>query len=137
MKKRTDECAISKTAFGEHLRALRKQAGFRNTESFAEAMTEIAGYHVSKETVYRIESGKQEASISFVCAASIALHGKILSFPIDRLLRASACEEWQLIEEETERKAAEAHRKAEAAIREMMKRENLSTYEAEDGTIYF
>ena len=93
---------IDRKALGGYLRALRKHAGYRSTGHFSEALLSKAGYRVREDAIYRIESGKQEAPLSYLCAASIVCNGKVLSFSVESLIRASACEEWQRIEERTE-----------------------------------
>lgn len=46
---------------GALIRHKRQQSGFRRAEDFAKVVTELVGYPVSKETLYKVESGRQFA----------------------------------------------------------------------------
>lgn len=108
-----NEAGINRKLLGEYLRGMRRDAGYKNTESFSQALAEKAGYTVSKETVYRIESGRQEASISYICAACITLNKQVMSWGMMYALKSSACNRWQLIDTATDFKSALAQKKEE------------------------
>jgi len=62
---------LNKGKLGAMMRYMRTSAGYANAEDFAKALTEIAGYKISKETVYKYESGSQEPKLSAFVAAEI------------------------------------------------------------------
>lgn len=76
MKKRAN--AIDPGLFGALLRHERQEQGYSTAEEFAAAITEMTGYGVSKETIYKIESGKQEPKLSLFMAI------KFLLFPNEK-----------------------------------------------------
>lgn len=96
-----DKGGISRGVLGEFLRGMRRDAGYRNTETFSQALAEKAGYEISKEAVYRIESGRQEASISYICAACITVCGEIMPWRMKNMICAAACDAWQAVDEKT------------------------------------
>lgn len=53
---------------GALLRHKRQQIGFKRAEDFAKAITELVGYPVSKETIYKVESARQRPSIDLYLA---------------------------------------------------------------------
>lgn len=91
----TGQVGIDQRRLGMFFLQLRKQFGYRNTEEFAAALAEKAGYNVSKDTVYRIESGRQEASVSYMCAVGMATFGTAFPYSFRDVLLASACDKWQ------------------------------------------
>lgn len=72
------ENAIDPGLFGALLRHERQEQGYSTAEEFAAAITEMTGYSVSKETIYKIESGKQEPKLSLFMAI------KFLLFPNEK-----------------------------------------------------
>lgn len=92
------ESGVNLRRLGANLNSMRKEFGYRNTEEFSKALAEKAGYFVSKDTVYRIESGRQEPGISYLCAVGLALYGNIFPPSFSDMLRACACENWAEIE---------------------------------------
>ena len=97
------EACIDKKKLGGFLRAIRRGAQYENTESFAAALEDKAGYITSKDTIYRIESGRQEPTVSYLCAVSVATSGRIVSSAIIDAIRSSSCNSWR----ERERAALE------------------------------
>lgn len=74
---------IDKGKLGAMMRYMRTSAGYANAEDFAKALTETVGYKISKETIYKYESGVQEPKLSaFVAAQILCKH-----FVEDRMLR--------------------------------------------------
>lgn len=62
---------LNKGKLGAMMRYMRTDAGYANAEDFAKALTEVAGYKISKETIYKYESGTQEPKLSAFIAAEI------------------------------------------------------------------
>lgn len=58
---------------GALIRHERQEQGYSTAEEFAAAITEMTGYSVSKETIYKIESGKQEPKLSLFIAINFLL----------------------------------------------------------------
>lgn len=90
-----EQVGIDPKRLGMFFGQLRKQFGYKNTEEFASALAEKAGYHVSKDTVYRVESGRQEASVSYMCAVGMATFGSAFPYSFRDVLLSSACDSWQ------------------------------------------
>ncbi|MBQ9069033.1 MAG: hypothetical protein IJ131_08240 [Eggerthellaceae bacterium] len=59
---------LDKGLFGHFVRTARTEAGYEKAEDFAKAISDKTGYAVSKQTIYSIESGKQEPKISLYLA---------------------------------------------------------------------
>lgn len=59
---------------GALIRHARVEVGFKTAEDFAAAITEAGGYPVSKETIYKIEGGKQEPKLGLYLAMRRVLH---------------------------------------------------------------
>lgn len=58
---------------GALIRHKRQQSGFRRAEDFAKVVTELVGYPVSKETLYKVESGRQRPSLDLYVSIMRAL----------------------------------------------------------------
>lgn len=67
------EPTIDLTLYGALLKRARLNLGYRRAEDFVDAMKRATGYTVSKDIVYRMESGKKEPTINFVIAMNIML----------------------------------------------------------------
>lgn len=74
---------LDKGKLGAMMRYMRTSAGYANASDFAKAMTEIAGYRISKETIYKYESGAQEPKLSAFVAAELLCKREIE----DKMLR--------------------------------------------------
>ena len=96
-----EETGVDKSALGKKLKAIRSASGCTNTQQFADLLAEKAGYHVSKDVVYHIESGRREAPVSYLCAVSIATSGRCLSSQIGKIIKESCCQSWQEADAET------------------------------------
>lgn len=62
---------LNKGKLGAMMRYMRTSAGYANAEDFAKALTDVVGYKISKETIYKYESGMQEPKLSAFVAAEI------------------------------------------------------------------
>ena len=58
---------------GALIRHKRQQAGFKRAEDLATAITELVGYPVSKEPLYKVESGRQKPSLELYVSIMRAL----------------------------------------------------------------
>ena len=74
---------IDKGKLGAMMRFMRTSAGYANAEDFAKALTNDVGYKISKETIYKYESGFQEPKLSAFVAAQILCKHSVE----DRMLR--------------------------------------------------
>lgn len=79
---------------GALIRHARSEAGFKTAEVFADAITAVVGYPVSKETIYKIESGKQEPKLSLYLAIKRALY-PYTNPKFDKILEVSVCDDWR------------------------------------------
>ena len=68
---------LDKGKLGAMMRYMRTNAGFANAEDFAKAITETTGYKISKETIYKYESGAQEPKLSAFVAAEMLCKKRI------------------------------------------------------------
>ena len=68
---------LDKGKLGVMMRYMRTSAGYATAEDFAKAITDEVGYEISKETVYKYESGKQEPKLSAFIAAELLCHGRV------------------------------------------------------------
>lgn len=59
---------FDKELLGFKLRQARIKAGYEKAEDFASALEQRVGYSVSRQTIYNIESGKQEPRLSLYLA---------------------------------------------------------------------
>lgn len=73
--------------FGLLMRKARRDAGYSTVEAFIEAVRERAGLSISKDTWYKIESGKSKPTLEHILAVNITLYG-----------RANAPQFWKAIE---------------------------------------
>lgn len=73
---------LDRGKLGAMMRYMRTSAGYANAEDFAKAMTDF-GYEISKETVYKYESGAQLPKLSAFVAAEFLCKGSV----DDRMLR--------------------------------------------------
>jgi len=80
---------LNKGKLGAMMRYMRTSAGYANAEDFARAMTEVAGYKISKETIYKYESGSQEPKLSAFVAAELLCKNTV----DDKMLRECLSEE--------------------------------------------
>ena len=74
---------IDKGKLGAMMRYMRTRAGYANAADFAKALTDFTGYKISKETVYKYESGMQEPKLSAFVAAELLCKGSVE----DRMLK--------------------------------------------------
>lgn len=68
-----EENAIDKELFGMLVRRNRLNLGYRRAEDFVNIMEMITGYSISKDALYRIETGKATPTIDFLVAFNIML----------------------------------------------------------------
>ncbi len=69
---------IDTELYGMLIRRSRLNLGFRKGEDFVEALKEVTGLEMSKDSLYRIESGKNAPNINFMIALNIMM-GKQLT----------------------------------------------------------
>lgn len=86
---------LDKGLFGHFIRSARTEAGYEKAEDFAQAISEKTGYPVSKQTIYSIESGKQEPKISLYLAMMRVLRPNE-SPKVDRVVLDSIPPRWRL-----------------------------------------
>ena len=86
---------FNKEVFGAQLRQARIKAGYEKAEDFAEALSTKVGYQVSRQTIYNIESGKQEPKLSLYLAMERLLEPS-RSLKPDRLVATALPKDWQL-----------------------------------------
>lgn len=82
---------------GGYLRQFRKNYGYKNAAELAKALGEKAGYYVSDDTVSRIERGKTEPTISYICALGMVTSRELVPSVLDSFLFEAACPRWQAI----------------------------------------
>lgn len=74
---------------GFNLRRARQKAGYEKAEDLVEALANRLNYSVSKQTIYNVESGKQEPKLSLYLALMRLLHPDefpmVDSFVVDAL----------------------------------------------------
>ncbi|MDD6373098.1 MAG: hypothetical protein PUF97_01175 [Bifidobacteriaceae bacterium] len=80
---------------GYRIRQARAEAGYATAEDFANAITEQTGVPVSKQTIYNIESGKQEPRLTLYLAILRLLHPDE-QLPIDEMLRSTLPPRWRI-----------------------------------------
>lgn len=80
---------------GYQIREARTKAGYATAEDFAAAITEATGVPVSKQTLYNIESGKQEPRLTLYLAI-LRLLNPDETLPVDDMLRASLPARWRI-----------------------------------------
>ncbi|EEA90689.1 helix-turn-helix domain-containing protein [Collinsella stercoris] len=73
MPEKNDREIIDFGLLGALIRHKRQQAGFRRAEDLAAVITELVGYPVSKETLYKVESGRQKPSLELYVSIMRAL----------------------------------------------------------------
>lgn len=95
---------INRESLGALLEGMRKAAGYSRAVDFAAAIEETAGIPCKKDLVYRIEAGKQEPSITYLCAVSLTLFGKVLHWDVIQAITKSACPSWKEYEEAIRRR---------------------------------
>lgn len=83
---------LDKGKLGAMMRYMRTSAGYANADDFAKAMTESVGYKISKETIYKYESGAQEPKLSAFVAAELLCKKTI----DDRILRECIADDLML-----------------------------------------
>lgn len=69
---------IDTELYGMLIRRSRLNLGYRKAEDFVEAMKKRTGFELSKDSLYRIESGKNAPNINFMIALNI-MTGKPLT----------------------------------------------------------
>lgn len=59
---------VDKVELGAVIRECRYQAGYRSVASFKEALERNTGYVISTETIYEVEQGAREPTLSLYMA---------------------------------------------------------------------
>lgn len=96
--KEVKEGLVNLKALGSYLKAMRKAAGFDRAEDFAKALESKTGYFCKKDFIYRIESGKQEPPLTYLCAVSLTLSEHVFSVDMWQTVQKCVCPSWQEIE---------------------------------------
>lgn len=86
---------IDWSLFGAVIRHMRVETGFKTAEEFAEAITKSTNYPVSKETIYKIEGGRQEPKLGLYLAIKRTLT-PYAEPEYDKALEVSVCNDWKL-----------------------------------------
>lgn len=73
---------ISPEGFGAYLRYLRRSRGYTSPDMLIAALHEKTGYNMTKDALWRIERGRQEPTLTYLCALSLTLTGELLSHEI-------------------------------------------------------
>lgn len=104
-KKKIDDIKslLDLKTLGGFLRQLRKNHGYKNADEFANALGEKAGYYVSGDTVWRIEAGRTEPTISYICAVGLITGKKFLPQLLNSILYEAACPSWRRIVDDEKR----------------------------------
>lgn len=89
------EPTIDLTLFGALLKRARLNLGYRRAEDFVDAMKKATGYDVSKDIVYRMESGKKEPSVNFIIALNIMMGNSLSDYS---MVEMCVPKEWKDIE---------------------------------------
>ena len=88
---------------GARIRIARIDIGYRKASDFVERMKEKTDYVLSQDALYRIETGKQEPSLSLYCAINLTLGRPMLD---DDLLRGSITYHWINLSQENKNPSA-------------------------------
>lgn len=83
------ESSIDTGLLGALIRHERQSQGYTTAEEFAAAITTMTGYKVSKETIYKVESGKQEPKLSLFIAIKFLLFTSDFDVALPRYWRES------------------------------------------------
>lgn len=83
--------------FGLLIRRERTKAGFGTAESFAKKIVSVTMLPISKDVIYRIESGKQSPTLEQAMAINLTLNKRLLEgLPIEMCVGSL----WKGIDEE-------------------------------------
>lgn len=74
MSERDNRSILDTELLGFNLRRARQKAGYEKAEDLVEALANRLNYSVSKQTIYNVESGKQEPKLSLYLALMRLLH---------------------------------------------------------------
>ena len=80
---------INHELLGAVLRIERKRKGYTKAEELSKAINACTGLKISQETIYKIEQGKQKASLDQLAAICAALYGE--PFPESLFTALSKC----------------------------------------------
>lgn len=73
---------IDHKLLGTMLRIDRKQKGYTKAEELSKAINSCTGLKITQETIYKIERGKQKASLDQLAAICAALYGEPFPEPL-------------------------------------------------------
>lgn len=72
-----EKSSFDSELFGLLLRKARRDAGYSTVEAFINAVSKRAGFTISKDTWYKIESGKSKPTLEHILAVNITLFGRM------------------------------------------------------------
>lgn len=90
---------IDWNVYGALMRNTRMKNGYKNMDDFARGLWLRARVKVGKETLYKIEQGKQPPSVETFFGINLVLFGEFLP---EKLFSFSVCDEWKAIGKYTE-----------------------------------
>jgi DNA-binding XRE family transcriptional regulator len=103
-----DHAILDTELLGFYIRRERIAAGYEKAEDFAEAITQQTGLAMSRQTMYNIESGKQEPRLSqYLAIMRVLRPDKLLA--VDDILQDTLTPRWHIplnCEKEINSKAA-------------------------------
>lgn len=101
MKTQTD--LIDWGLYGAMIRHARIKLGYKTAESFSPSLWRRTRVYISRDVLYKIESGKQVPDTLQFMALNIALFGEF--FPIPKVISTCMGAEWEELSEAYEREA--------------------------------
>ena len=77
---------FDREGFGQWLKSERVEAGYKSASAFAEAIYEMTGLYVTKDILYKLETGRQDVTVMQLLAFSLTLYS---NYGDDRLWLAA------------------------------------------------
>lgn len=71
---------FDRDGFGQWLKEMRKEAGYASADTFAKAVHTLTGLYMTKDIVYKLESGSQDMTVSQLMAFSFVLYSRYLDY---------------------------------------------------------
>ncbi len=91
---------IDWNVYGALVRNARMKSGFKKIEEFVNALWFRTRVKVGKDTLYKVEAGKQAPSVEVFFGINLVLFGTYLP---ERLFNISVCDEWKQISSKYDR----------------------------------
>lgn len=100
------ENSIDRELFGMLVRRNRLNLGYRKAEEFVKIMEKVTGYALSRDGLYRIETGKSTPTIDFIIAFNIMMGKPAFD---STLLDMCLPNEWRNMSEAGQRQTRSLH----------------------------